>query len=231
MYPELLLHHGRIYTLNPAQPWAEALACQQGRIVAVGTNEEIIALAGPQTQRIDAGGRLVLPGLIDAHVHFLQYAIRRHQVNLFGVADFEEVRRRLATAVHKAGPGAWVQGWGWDENLWDIKPTAALLDELAPDTPLALIRLDMHTWWINSAAMRQVGLSRETPDPPESQIERDAQGVPTGILREWKAIQLVEPHIAQPDSETLLVWLREAMAEAHQLGLTGIHDQRVTAWL
>lgn len=224
---DLILYNGRVYTVNPAMPWAEAVACTNGRIVAVGSNEEVLNLAGRAAERVDLGGRLVLPGLTDAHVHFLQYAIRRQEVSLFGVRDFEEVRRRVRQAVEQAAPGQWVQGWGWDENLWDRPPSAMQLDDIAPHTPVVLARMDMHTWWVNSAAMRQAGLTRETPDPPESRLDRDADGNPTGLLREWNAIRLIEPHLPKPNSAMLQVWLKEAIAEAHQLGLTGIHDQRV----
>src|SRR5688572_19344473 len=96
---DLILHNARIYTVDPARPWAEAVACAAGRIIAVGNNDEILALAGPETQVINAEGKLVLPGLTDAHVHFLQYAIRKQEVRLFGVRDFDEVRRRVRQAV------------------------------------------------------------------------------------------------------------------------------------
>jgi predicted amidohydrolase YtcJ len=224
---DLILHHAYIYTVDPTTPWAEAVACADGRIVAVGSNEEILSLADTDTEQIDVRGRLVLPGLTDAHVHFLQYATRRQQVSLFGVRDFEEVRRRVRQAVERAAPGQWVQGWGWDENWWGVQPTTAHLDDIAPHTPVVLVRMDMHTWWVNSAAMQHAGITGATPDPPESRLDRDANGNPSGILREWNAIRLVEPHLPKPDSATLQTWLREAIAEAHQLGLTGIHDQRV----
>jgi hypothetical protein len=227
MLADLILLNGRVYTVDPTTPWAEAVACARGRILAVGRNDDILALAGPNSMRLDAAGRLVLPGLIDAHVHFLQYAMRRQEISLFGVRDFAEVRRRVAVAVARAEPGQWVQGWGWDENLWDVAPAAAHLDDLAPQTPVVLARMDMHTWWVNSAALRQAGITPETPDPPESRIERDVAGHPTGLLREWNAIKLVEAHLPSPNSATLQNWLKEAMAEAHQWGLTGIHDQRV----
>ncbi|MCP4284639.1 MAG: amidohydrolase family protein, partial [Gammaproteobacteria bacterium] len=186
-----------------------------------------LALSGSNTKTIDAGGRLILPGLIDAHVHFLQVAIRSKQISLFGISDFDEVRRLVRQAVEQAEPGQWVQGWGWDENKWDVQPTAALLDEIAPHTPVVLARVDMHTWWVNSAAMTQANLTRQTPDPPESRIEHDANGEPTGILREWNAIRLVEQHVPRPKFDTLYIWLKEAVAQAHRLGLTGIHDLRV----
>ena len=227
MDTDLILHNAHIYTVDSTRPWAEAVACAGRQIIAIGSNDEVLALAGPKTQLIDVQAQLVLPGLIDAHVHFLQYAIRRHQINLFGVSDFDEVRRRVRQAVAEAKPGQWVQGWGWNENLWDIQPTRVWLDDIAPNTPVVLARTDMHTWWVNSTAMEQAGITPDTPDPPDSRLERDAAGELTGILREWNAIRLVQQHIPQPDEFTLQGWLREIMAEAHQLGLTGIHDQRV----
>ncbi len=227
MTASLIIHNAKIHTVDPAMPWAEAAAVRDGRILAVGRNHDILPLAGPKTERIDGNGRLVLPGLTDSHVHFLQVAVRSHQISLFGERDFGEVKRLVQTAVTQAKPGQWVQGWGWDENLWDVSPTAAILDEIAPDTPTALARMDMHTWWVNSAALKIAGITAETPDPPESKIERDGKGNPTGILREWNAIELVRRRIPDPDEAILTGWLADAIGEAHRLGLTGIHDQRV----
>ena len=224
---DLLLTNARVYTVDPAQPWVEAVACRAGRVVAVGRAADLEALAGPATRRIDCGGRLVLPGLTDAHVHTLAYAIRRRQVSLFGLTDLDDVRRRLAAAVAAAAPGEWVVGWGWDSNRWEEQPTAALLDAVAPDHPVALARMDMHTWWVNSRAIAIAGVTAETPDPPDSAIGRNAAGRPTGLFSEWNAIALIEHHVPPPDTATLAGWLAEAVAEANRLGLTGLHDQRV----
>ncbi len=224
---DLIVHNAKIYTVEPAQPWAEAVACAGGRIVAVGRNAEILALAGSATERIDAQGRLVLPGLIDAHVHFLQVAIRAQQVSLFGLRDFAAVRERLAASAAQLQPGEWLQGWGWDDTLWDVQPTAALLDKIVPRAPVILHRLDMHTVWVNSAALRAANISATTPAPVDSRIDRDAAGQLTGLLREWNAIKLVEQVIPRPTLAMLYPWLKEAITTAHRLGLTGIHDQRV----
>lgn len=227
MNPNLIVHNAKIYTVDPAHPWAEAVACANGRVLAVGRNADILPLAGPDTRQIDAGGNLLLPGFTDAHVHFLQYAIRQQQVSLFGLHKFDDVRRRLQQAVAQTEPGLWIEGWGWDEYRWDVQPTAALLDEIAPHVPVVLARVDMHTWWANSAALKQAGITRHTPNPPESRIERDAEGNPTGLLREWNAIALVRQHLPRPNSATLRRWLRQAIPQVHRLGITGIHDQRV----
>jgi predicted amidohydrolase YtcJ len=227
MNVDLIIHNAKIYTVDPDLLWAEAVAMGNGRILAVGRNDEILPLAGPETELLDGNGRLVLPGFTDSHVHFLQVAIRNHQTSLFGMADFTEVRETVRTAVSQANPGEWVQGWGWDENLWPRLPSRAHLDDIAPHNPVALARMDMHTWWVNNAALKLAGITNETPDPPESKIERDENGQPTGILREWNAIELVERHIPEPDKAALAGWLEETITLAHSLGLTGIHDQRV----
>jgi predicted amidohydrolase YtcJ len=227
MKADLILHNARVFTVDRATPWAEAVACAQGRILAVGSNDDVTSLTGSATRVIDVGKRLVLPGLTDAHVHFLHYVVQRQQVCLFGINSLEEVRQRVRRAVEQAPPRDWVQGWGWDESCWDAPPHRRLLDDIAPRTPVVLKRMDMHTWWVNAAALELAGISAETPDPARGCIERDFAGAPTGILREWAAIRLVERHIPQPDKAALLKWLLAGISEAHHLGLTGIHDQRV----
>ncbi|MCP5100205.1 MAG: amidohydrolase, partial [Chloroflexi bacterium] len=228
MQADLVITNGRIYTVDSNQLWAEAVACRNGRILAVGSNDDILQLAGDQTEQLDVEGKLVLPGFTDAHIHFLQYAQRRQQVSLFGMTDFEAVLQKVETAVQQAKPGTWVIGWGWDEHLWDgVAPVAAHLDKIAPDTPVVLARMDMHTWWVNGIALARTNVTRLTPTPPESTIERDADGNPTGILREWNAIDLIEKHIPQPDNHTLFGWMKETVYEMHRLGITAVHDQRV----
>ncbi|KAA3664870.1 MAG: amidohydrolase [Chloroflexi bacterium] len=228
MQADLILTNGRIYTVDTNHLWVEAVAVRNGKILAVGTNDEMLALAGPETETMDVGGRLVLPGFTDAHIHFLQVAVRRQQVSVFGMHDFDAVLAKVETAVHAAEPGQWVLGWGWDENLWDgVQPIAAHLDRIAPDTPVALARMDMHTWWVNSAALNIANVTRETANPPECTIERDENGNPNGILREWNALALVERHIPKPDEATLLKWMQSTIAEMHRVGITAVHDLRV----
>lgn len=227
MTADLILTNGRIYTLGATRPWVEAVACRDGRIVAVGDSAAIGELAGPRTRVVDCGGRLVLPGLTDAHIHFLDYAIRRRQVSLFGLTDLATVRERVAAAVADAAPGEWVFGWGWDSHRWDAQPVAALIDDISPRNPVVLTRMDMHTWWANSRAMELAGVSAATPDPIEAHIGRYADGRPSGLFSEWNAIALIERHVPPTGEQTLLARLEEAIAEAHRLGLTGIHDQRV----
>ncbi len=227
MNPDLILYNAKIYTVDPDQPWAEAAACHNGRFLAVGSDAEIRKMAGDKTEMIDAQGKLVLPGLTDSHVHFRSHAIYRQWVNLFGIDDFDAAIELIKTAVAKAKPGEWVQGSGWGASKWHTKPHRRILDAIAPHNPVALGQMDMHSWWVNSRALETAAITADTVDPPESRIERDADGTPNGILREWNAISLVRNHIPLADEEQELAWMREAIAEAHQLGLTAVHDQRV----
>jgi predicted amidohydrolase YtcJ len=227
MTPNLIIHNAKIYTVDPQQPWAEAIACHNGRILATGSNDDILPLAGPHTEPIDAHGRLLLPGLIDSHIHFLDTAVRNRQISLFGVDDFDEVLQLVETAVAQKAPGEWLLGWGWNEAAWRTYPLAAHLDAIAPHNPIALTRMDMHTLWVNQAALDIAAISAQTSNPPESVIERDENGRPNGILREWNALQLITPHIPQPTPADKAAWLRQTIAAAHRLGLTGVHDQRV----
>jgi predicted amidohydrolase YtcJ len=227
MHPNLIIHNAKVYTVDEQLPWAEAVAVHNGRFLAVGTNQEILNLASSETKLIDANGRLLLPGLIDSHIHFLDVAERNQQVSLFGMYDFDEVLRLVETAVSTKKAGEWIVGWGWNEAEWHTQPLAAHLDAIAPHNPVALTRMDMHTLWVNQAAMDAAGITAETPNPPESLIERDESGQPTGILREWNALQLVVPYIPKPSLTDKAAWLRKTIALANSLGLTGIHDQRV----
>jgi predicted amidohydrolase YtcJ len=227
---DLLLQNGRIYPVEPAHLRAQAVAVKDDHIFAVGDDSELEPLIGPKTRVIDLEGRLALPGFTDSHIHFLAYALRRHQVVLDGVDDWKEVRRRICAGVERAAPGEWVLGWGWNQNLWGdgTFPSKADLDDVAPHNPVALTRTDFHSLWVNSPALEKASITAETPDPPESRIDRDPiTGEPSGILREWGATRLVEDVIPLPSDDAVDTALRETIAEAHQLGLTGVHDMRL----
>jgi predicted amidohydrolase YtcJ len=226
----LVLYNGKLHTQDPGYPQATAVAIRDGRILAVGDDAEIESLAGPNTQIIDLKGRLVLPGFTDSHIHFLKHALRRNQVILDGVDDWQEVQRRIRAGVGRANPGEWVLGWGWNQNLWGdgTFPSKADLDDISLQNPVALSRTDGHSMWVNSLALEKAGVTAETPDPPGSCVDRAPDsGEPTGILREWEAIRLVQDIIPEPDDETIVTALRESIAEAHRLGLTGIHEMRL----
>lgn len=219
-----LLTNGRFYTMDQTTPEASALAVDGEQIVAVGDTNSLRDRF-PAKEVLDLGGRCVVPGITDAHIHFQSYALGRQQVDLFEVATKEEALARIAARVADAPPGVWIRGRGWQQELWQDRtfPTAADLDRVAPKNPVALTAKSGHAWWVNSRALEIAGINNDTPDPAGGQILRDAAGVPTGILLET-AITPMREHIPEPTPGEIDVALRDAFPAAWRLGLTGIHD-------
>jgi predicted amidohydrolase YtcJ len=226
---DLVLHHARIYTMNPAQPMAEALAVRDGRLVMVGSDAAVRA-AYPDAPAFDANGQTVVPGLIDAHAHLMGLGLARLQVDLVGTPSKQEVLARLQAFAQTLPPGAWLTGRGWDQNDWPEKafPTRHDLDEVFPDRPVWLDRVDGHAAWGNTAALRAFGLERlqGLPDPTGGTIVRDGQGVPTGVFID-NAAALIEALRPPPTSADLDRALQLALAETRRYGLTGVHDAGV----
>lgn len=227
--PQIIYHSGKIYTVNPDQPWAEAVAVANGRILAVGADVEILALAGADTERVDLGGRLTLPGLCDAHIHFYNWSITRQEVELASTRSKAEMMQRIQAQAALTPPGGWIVGNGWNESRWGESrfPDRHDLDAVTgPDQPAIFWRSDMHGAAVNSAALRLAGITGATPNPEGGVIDKDAAGQPTGFLREL-AIGLVANHIPAISPEALDKALAEGMAELHRLGITALHDQRM----
>jgi predicted amidohydrolase YtcJ len=221
---DLLLLNARVYTQDPAHPVAQAVAISGGRIAAVGTNEQIADLADA-AETIDLGGRAVLPGFTDAHVHFLSWALARQSVDLDGAATLDAALGRVAAAVQRRPPDTWVTGRGWNKNLWGAGdfPTRHDLDRVAPANPVLLASKDGHATWLNSRALARAGITAQTPDPPGGRILHDARGEPTGILLET-AGELAYRALPPLDVATATAVLRDAIPAAQALGLTGICD-------
>ncbi len=226
MHPDRILLNGDIRTLDGACPRATALAVAGERIVAVGTDAEIAALAGPQTARDDLGGRLVLPGLTDAHIHWEGVARSLQQVDLHEVPSKAEAVRRVAERARRTPRGEWIVGRGWAQDVWDERafPTAADLDAVTPHHPVYLAAKSGHAAWVNSRALQIAHITADTPDPLGGQIVRDARGQPTGVLLEDAAMLLVWQHVPTPTPERLADWMRAAQEQAWRAGLTGLHD-------
>ncbi len=218
-----LYHNARIYTLDPARPMAEAVAVEAGRIVAVGNLSEVRALTPAGAEPVDLKGATLLPGLNDAHTHLLWWSHSLRKINLVGIDRLDRIAELVHLRAAVTPADSWVVGLGWDKNLWGSDfPTAETLDRAAPAHPVALISKDGHLLWVNSRAMQLCGITAETADPPGGQIERDAQGRPTGIFKET-ARALIDRHREKPDPAGDLAALREAMPLVHQAGLTGVH--------
>jgi len=226
--PTLILHNGRIYTVNPAQPWATAVAIRGAHIVAVGSDREILNLAGAHTQRLDLGGRLLLPGLCDAHIHFYDWSLSRRLVDLTGCADKAEMVARIAARAGQTPPDKWIVGRSWNEVGWrELQlPTRHDLDPVTADRPAVFWRSDMHSAVANSAALRLAGLDDHVPDPEGGRLGRDDNGRLNGLLYEL-AINPIRRLIPDPAEAELDEALLEATAVLHQWGVTAVHDQRM----
>ena len=221
---DTILYNGTIHTLDPRAPTAEAIAIAGEQIVAVGADSDLSALLGPNGKSIDLDGKTVIPGLVDAHLHFAGYSQRLDQVHIHELPK-EETLARVKERVIQSGPGKWVRGGGWNCNLWPggAFPTRQELDAIAPDNPVALSSKDGHSVWINTKAMQEAGIDAHTADVPGGAIFRDASGVPTGILQE-NALGLVYDAIPHPTLDENVSVIERGMARAHSLGLTGVHD-------
>jgi predicted amidohydrolase YtcJ len=220
--PFVILENGLIRTLDPQVPTQRALAIAGDRIAGgVGVHET--ALASPEV--VDLGGRVVVPGFTDSHVHFPTWALAQHEVNLDGCATLEEALNRLHDVV--PGPGGWVRGYGWRSGDWQParEPTRHDLDAITGDTPAGLIAKDYHSLWLNSAAL---ALAHGDLDVPGGVVERDEHGEPTGVLREESAWQFKERHMLVSD-DAYLEAMRSGVRLANSRGVTSVHDK--DGWL
>jgi predicted amidohydrolase YtcJ len=228
--PDIILYNGTIATQNVQQPAAHAMAVAQGNILAVGSSDDILNLAGSGTERVDLDARLVVPGFIDTHIHFYEWAQKRQGVKLDDLTCLDDLVTRVHRAAGNLPPGQWIMGQGWNETDWTEPrmPTRESLDRATADHPVLLWRCDLHLAAANSAALALAGIDAGTPDPPEGRIERDAMGKPTGILREL-AINLVRQAVAPPERNQVMAAFEDAARALHRRGVTGIHDVRLMA--
>lgn len=229
---DLILLHGKIWTGEPSASrektpaYAQALAMLQGRILAVGDDQQIRAYAGPGTQVVDLQGRLVVPGFIDSHVHFLDGGFQLLAIELKSVHSEEEFTRRITEKVKTLPPGRWLQGGDWDEEAWPSArlPTRWLIDSVTPDNPVLISRYDGHSALANSRALQMAGVTKETLDPPGGVIVRDPRtGEPTGVLKE-AAQGLVARFVPRPSEAEMEEALRAALKEAARVGVTSVQN-------
>ena len=227
-----VLHNARIYTVNEAQPTAEAIAFEDRRILAVGSEADLRE-AYPDAERLDAGGRTVVPGLIDAHAHLMNLGLSLLRADLAGTASKEEILGRLTAFAAELPEGVWLTGRGWDQNDWPAAsdgshpfPTRADLDAAFPERPVWLTRIDGHAAWANTAALVAAGLDPDAPAPeaPEGgAVQTDADGRPTGVFID-RAMGLVARAIPASDEAELEEALERALEATAARGLTGVHD-------
>jgi predicted amidohydrolase YtcJ len=222
---DLIVTNAKIWTVDKQHPTAEAAAVLRGRIVAVGTAGDIGLWRGPDTKVIDAGGKLVLPGFNDAHVHFVSGGQQLDNVELNDATSPQEFARRIGERAKRTSKWEWVLGGDWDETKWNppVLPTKELIDPLTPDTPVFVNRYDGHMALANSVALRLAGVTAATKDPPGGTIVRDAHGNPTGALKD-AAMDYVYKVIPALSHEQRLQAVRRALAHAASLGVTSVQD-------
>ena len=224
----LAVVNARLWTGDQAAPWAEALAVSGERLIAVGTNADIRRLASTVTP-IDAGGRLVLPGFIDAHVHFLEGGLRLASVQLRDARSRDEFVNRIRAFAATVPAGTWITGGDWDHSLGGGElPSRDWIDPVTPNHPVWINRLDGHMNLANSAALKAAGVTRATSDVAGGEIVRRADGEPTGLLKD-NALALVDKVAPPPSPEMRRRAVTAAMRYVAERGVTTVHDMSTSA--
>lgn len=213
----------RIWTGDDARPWAEAMAVDGERILAVGSDADVAPYIAASTERID-GGALVVPGFIDTHVHFLDGGEALESVQLRDVTSREQFRQRFADYVRTIEPGEWILGGTWDHEAWGGElPTRDWIDDLTPDNPVWVYRLDGHMALGNSLALAAAGVDADSPDVPGGEIVRDADGRPTGLLKD-NAMNPVFAAVPPPPDARRDRQLHATLEYLAANGVTTVHD-------
>ena len=239
---DLVLRGGRVVTVDSVQPEAEAVAVRGARILAVGSDEEIARFVGPETEVVELNGRLVIPGLIEGHGHYLGLGEMKLSLDLMKVKGWDEIVATVGAAARDAGTDTWIVGRGWHQDKWDRVPEPnvegvplhASLDSVSPNNPVILEHASGHATFVNRRALELAGIDRNTPDPSGGTIVKDARGEPTGYLRET-ASGLVERAYArsregrsEAEREAeLRKMVQLAGDEALSKGVTSFHDAGV----
>jgi predicted amidohydrolase YtcJ len=221
--------HGHIYTNDPEYPWAEAMSVTAGKISCIGKMDHVFLDCGGGQEgaiTVQLKGQFVMPGFNDAHVHLGSAAADLLAVPLTGVPSVEEMQKRVAEAVAQHKPGEWITGGGWDHTLWDDKkfPNRQQLDAVAPKNPVILTHVSGHVAVANSLALKSGEIDKNTPNPPGGEIERDALGEPTGMLKEEAAMYLVKARIPDPSPEQRRHGIELVLENVAKNGVTSVQD-------
>lgn len=232
---DLILVGGKIWTGEPAaqsaragetSAFATAVAISGGRFLEIGTDEQALRYAGRATKVIRLGGRLVVPGFIDSHAHFIEGGFRLLELNLKNTKDEAEFIRKIAEKAKTLPPGRWISGGNWDEQAWPSAqlPTRWMIDEVTAKNPVFISRYDGHAALANSLALKLAGVTRETRQPVGGVIVRDPRsGEPTGVLKD-AAEDLVARVVPRPTEGEMEESLKAALAEAARVGVTSVHN-------
>ncbi len=218
----LVIYNADLHTLDLQNPIASALAIEFGRVVAVGTDDEILSTFSTET-KLNADGHTIIPGLTDAHIHLEEFALNLLKIDC-ETSTRQECLQRVVQRVISALPGEWILGHGWNRNNWDEGyGTATLLDDIAPLNPVYLTHKSLHSAWVNSTALQLAGITMDTPDPTGGRIGHLPDGGPDGILFE-SAMGILEQVIPTPGIDQVVNAIQAAIPRLWQMGLTGVHD-------
>jgi predicted amidohydrolase YtcJ len=227
--PDLVVTGGKIYTMDATSGatcgrMAEAVAVKDGRLIAVGKDAEVEALAGPTTTHLPLGGRTVIPGIFDSHNHFMEVGAKLSVIRLDECESPEEMMELVRERAKETPPGEWIIGQGWNEGMFTDGrlPTRQDIDPATSEHPVVLMRF-FNTDVVNSVALKTAGIHRDTPDPEGGRIERDAAGEPNGLLRA-SAKTLMRPLIPKPTQDQMKESLHLACGEMHRFGITSVVD-------
>jgi predicted amidohydrolase YtcJ len=219
---QILLHSGRVRTLNDENPLAEAILIEGDQIIGVGNDREMDDLAIPTTARVDLAGKTVLPGLCDAHIHLEKYAQSLDLVDC-ETDTLEECLQNIHSRASQTPIGQWIRGHGWNQNRWSRFGTTQDLDRVAPHHPVYLTAKSLHAGWANSLALRNCGVTTETRSPDGGSIQKNSNGDLTGILFE-AAMKLIQDKIPPPSIEDLVETMLAAQDSLWRVGITTLHD-------
>ncbi len=222
---DTVLVHGKVWTENPQQPEAEAVAILGNHIAAVGTSAEMLKLAGPATKVIELSGKRVVPGFNDSHVHFIAGGSALAGVQLRDASSHAEFRQRIGDFAKTQPKGTWILEGNWDHENWTPAqiPTHQLIDDVTPENPVMVWRLDHHMVLANALAMKLAGIDKTTKDVPGGVIVRDAEGNPTGIFKD-AAVGLIQKVIPPPTPEQLRAAVDAAQRYAAENGVTSVQE-------
>jgi predicted amidohydrolase YtcJ len=225
IFADTVLVHGKVWTENPQQPEAEAVAIRGNRVVSVGSSVEILKLAGPATKVIELGGKRVLPGFNDSHVHFVDGGTSLSSVQLGDAKSEAEFQQRIAVYAKRQPKGVWILDGNWDHEKWSPArlPTHQLIDDVTTENPVFVYRLDGHMALANALAMKLAGIDKNTKDVPGGVIVRDPQGNPTGIFKD-AAVELIERIIPPITSDQMTAAVGAAEKYAAENGVTSVQD-------
>lgn len=223
----MLLVNGVVYTLHDAQPVAQAIAIRDGKIVGVGTTDDIRSSFTAE-RILDVKGKPVYPGFTDAHAHMEGLGAFLVNINLKDTRSVEEIQHLVAERAAVVPAGTWIRGRGWDQNTWPRKefPIHQMLDVVTIDHPVYLKRVDGHAAWVNKEALDIARITKDTPDPEGGKIIRDEKGEPTGVLID-NAVDLIEAAMPAPTESEMREALEKAARECVRVGLTEVHDMGV----